>query len=117
MVKSPIIWLDTKTYWLTDRQLQCDSDSDSGNLRDDVDLSGGCVVFNLLILIFFVVCFLFLIPWNRESAVFLHPESGLSAVIKYAFWCSNKRRVFLLINAADYKVLNNAFTGSSGHKG
>jgi hypothetical protein len=29
MVKSPIIGLDTKTYWLTDRQSQCDSDSDS----------------------------------------------------------------------------------------
>jgi hypothetical protein len=28
MVKSPIIGLDTKTYWLTDRQSQCDSDSD-----------------------------------------------------------------------------------------
>jgi hypothetical protein len=26
MVKSPIIGLDTKTYWLTDRQSQCDSD-------------------------------------------------------------------------------------------
>jgi hypothetical protein len=29
MVKSPIIGLDTKTHWLTDRQSQRDSDSDS----------------------------------------------------------------------------------------
>jgi hypothetical protein len=29
MVKSPTIGLDTKTYWLTDRQSQSDSDSDS----------------------------------------------------------------------------------------
>jgi hypothetical protein len=28
MVKSPIIGLDTKTYWLTDRQSQCDFDFD-----------------------------------------------------------------------------------------
>jgi hypothetical protein len=28
MVKSPIFGLDTKTYWLTDRQSQCDFDFD-----------------------------------------------------------------------------------------
>jgi hypothetical protein len=28
MVKSPIIGLDTKTYWLTNRQSQCDFDFD-----------------------------------------------------------------------------------------
>jgi hypothetical protein len=32
MVKSPIIGLDTKTYWLIDRQLQCDFDF--GSFKD-----------------------------------------------------------------------------------
>jgi hypothetical protein len=34
MVKSPIIGLDTKTHWLTDRQSQRDSDSDSDSDGD-----------------------------------------------------------------------------------